>query len=132
MADVSVSNEHPDSLSVAEPRVSTLELFFDLVFVFALTQVTSTLADDTTWTGLPHGILVFLVLWVCWDAYAWLTNALRAHRRAPRVVVLVAMTAMLAIATSTAAWATVAARPHLRWWLLGHLPRRVRGSGDAP
>jgi low temperature requirement protein LtrA len=98
MADVSESNDHPDPSTVDEPRVSTLELFFDLVFVFAFTQVTLTLADDTTWTGLLRGILVFFVLWVCWDAYAWLTNALPAHRRAPRVVVLVAMTAMLFVA----------------------------------
>ena len=49
---------------------------FDLVFVFALTQVTSLLADDPTWGGLLRGMLVLAALWWAWSVFAWLTSAL--------------------------------------------------------
>lgn len=58
-----------------EQRVSPLELFFDLVFVFAFTQVTTVLSDNTTWSGLEHALLLLVALWLAWAAYAWLTNA---------------------------------------------------------
>jgi low temperature requirement protein LtrA len=58
-----------------EQRVSPLELFFDLVFVFAFTQVTTVLSNDPTWSGLGHGLLLLAALWWAWAAYAWLTNA---------------------------------------------------------
>ena len=88
----------------SEHRVSTLELFFDLVFVFAFTQVTLSLADDTTWAGLGRGAVVFLLLWWAWGAYAWLTTVMQTMRRGPRVVVLMSMAAMLvtALAVPTA------------------------------
>ena len=57
-----------------EQRVTPLELFFDLVFVFAFTQVTTVLSDDPTWGGLGHGLLILAALWWAWAAYAWLTN----------------------------------------------------------
>jgi low temperature requirement protein LtrA len=55
-------------------RVSPLELFFDLVFAFAFTQVTTVLSDNATWSGLGHAALILAVLWWAWAAYAWLTN----------------------------------------------------------
>ena len=55
-------------------RVTPLELFFDLVFVFAFTQVTTVLSDNPTWSGLGHGLLILGALWWAWAAYAWLTN----------------------------------------------------------
>jgi len=58
-----------------EHRVSPLELFFDLVFVFGLTQVTTLWLDERTWAGLGRGLLVLTVLWWVWASYAWLTNA---------------------------------------------------------
>jgi len=58
-----------------EQRVSPLELFFDLVFVFAFTQVTTVLANNSTWSGLEHALLILVALWWAWSAYAWLTNA---------------------------------------------------------
>jgi low temperature requirement protein LtrA len=58
-----------------EQRVSPLELFFDLVFVFAFTEVTTVLSNDPTWSGLGHGLLLLAALWWMWAAYAWLTNA---------------------------------------------------------
>ena len=67
--------EHPEE---GEKRVSPLELFFDLVFVFALTQVTALMADKPTWTGLGEGMLVLAALWWAWGAYSWLTNYIAA------------------------------------------------------
>ena len=55
-------------------RVSTLELFFDLVFVFTLTQLTGLLADDPTWAGLAKVVLLLSVIWWIYDGYVWLTN----------------------------------------------------------
>jgi len=57
-------------------RVTPLELFFDLVFVFGITQVTGFLADNPTWGGLLPGLMLLGALWWAWAAYAWLTNTL--------------------------------------------------------
>jgi low temperature requirement protein LtrA len=57
-----------------EDRITPLELFFDLVFVFAFTQVTTVFLHDQTWSGLGHGILILAALWSSWASYAWLTN----------------------------------------------------------
>jgi low temperature requirement protein LtrA len=57
-------------------RVTPLELFIDLVVVFAITQVTHLMADDLTWRGLGHGLLVLAAIWWAWAGFAWLTNAL--------------------------------------------------------
>ena len=84
-------------MPTTERRVSTFELFFDLVFVFAFTQVTASLAHDLNWTGLVHGLLVFAVLWWAWGAYAWLTNAVPTEG-APRLVLLAGMASMLVVA----------------------------------
>jgi low temperature requirement protein LtrA len=67
-----------------EHRVTPLELFFDLVFVFAFTQVTTLMAHDTTWAGVGRGMLVLAALWSVWTAYAWLTNTVTAEARASR------------------------------------------------
>src|ERR687893_296037 len=79
-----------------ERRVTPLELFFDLVFVFALTQVTGFLADHLTWIGMLQGAALLVVLWWAWGAYSWLTNAVPAEEVIPaRLVILTAMAAML-------------------------------------
>jgi low temperature requirement protein LtrA len=57
-----------------EERVTPLELFFDLVFVFAFTQVTTVLTTHPTWNGLGHALLLLVALWWAWASYAWLTN----------------------------------------------------------
>ena len=81
-----------------EERVTPLELFFDLVFVFGITQVTSLLSDDPTWGGVLRGMLVLGALWWAWAAYAWLTNTLNPEEGAVRLAVFVAMGAMLIVA----------------------------------
>ncbi|MBA2741701.1 MAG: low temperature requirement protein A [Actinobacteria bacterium] len=79
----------------SEERVTPLELFFDLVFVFAFTQVTALVTNDPTWAGLVKGLLVLSILWWAWVAYSWLTNTLDPENGEVRVVVFGAMTAML-------------------------------------
>ena len=54
-----------------ESRVTPLELFFDLVFVLALTQCTALMADQPTWEGRAKGWLVLGVMWWSWVGYAW-------------------------------------------------------------
>jgi hypothetical protein len=58
-----------------EQRVTPFELFFDLVFVFGFTQVTTVLSHNPTWSGLGHALLLLTALWWAWSAYAWLTNS---------------------------------------------------------
>ena len=81
-----------------EQRVTPLELLFDLVFVFAFTQVTTVLADDPTWAGLGHGLLILAALWWPWAAYAWLTNTVDPGEGAVWGAMLVAMAAMFVAA----------------------------------
>jgi low temperature requirement protein LtrA len=85
--------------SVGESATATtLELFFDLVFVFALTQVTAMLAADVTGVGLLRGVLVIAVVWWCWVGYSWLSNVVKADEGWARVGLLVAMAAMFLVA----------------------------------
>jgi low temperature requirement protein LtrA len=85
MIDGSAEREHP---------VAPLELFFDLVFVFAFTQVTTLLAGNPTWSGLGHALLVLTALWWAWAAYAWLTNTADAEAGPVWGAMLVAMGAL--------------------------------------
>jgi low temperature requirement protein LtrA len=78
-----------------EPRVTALELFFDLVFVFAITQVTGFVAHDPTWTGLIEGLAILAALWFAWESYVWLANTAASDEGAVRVVLLAAMGAIL-------------------------------------
>jgi low temperature requirement protein LtrA len=80
-----------------QQRVTALELFFDLVFVFAITQVTGFLADDPTWGGLLRGLMLLGALWWAWAAYAWLTNTLNPEEGGVRIAVFAAMAAMLIV-----------------------------------
>ena len=81
-----------------EQRVTPLELFFDLVFVFGLTQVTNLMSADPTWDGLGRGLLLLAALWSAWSVYAWLTNALEPEALPVRVAIVGAMAAMLVVA----------------------------------
>jgi low temperature requirement protein LtrA len=81
-----------------EQRVTPLELFFDLVFVFGFTQVTTVLSDDPTWGGLGHGLLILAALWWAWAAFAWLTNTVDPGEDAVWGAMLVAMAAIFVAA----------------------------------
>ncbi|RLP86506.1 low temperature requirement protein A [Micromonospora sp. BL4] len=80
--------------------VTPLELFFDLVFVYALTQVTALMADDLTGRGLLRGVLVLALLWWCWCCYAWLGNTVRADEGLVRVVLFAVMATMFVVAVT--------------------------------
>ena len=81
-----------------EQRVTPLELFFDLVFVFALTQVTGLMSADATWHGLGVGLLVLAAVWSAWATNAWLTNALEPEEGIVRLAMFGSMAAMLVVA----------------------------------
>src|SRR3712207_5035489 len=96
MGKVGTARAATEGGDLAERRVTPLELFFDLVFVFALTQVTGFLADHLTWIGMLQGAALLVVLWWAWGGYVWLTNAVPAEEVIPaRLVILTAMAAML-------------------------------------
>jgi low temperature requirement protein LtrA len=78
-------------------RVRPLELFFDLVFVLALTQCTALMSDHPTWSGLGQGLLVLGVLWWAWVGYAWLTSVIDPEEGAVRLVIFAAMAALLIV-----------------------------------
>jgi predicted PurR-regulated permease PerM len=88
-------------LDDTEKRVAPLELFFDLVFVFALTQVTLLMSNKPTWEGLGEGILVLVALWWAWGAYAWLTNYIATDEGVERLLMFAAILVSL-ILRSTA------------------------------
>jgi low temperature requirement protein LtrA len=93
------AEKEPDEVS--EKRVAPLELFFDLVFVFALTQITYLMSENPTWEGLGQGLLVLVALWWAWGAYAWLTNYIDTEQDTERLLMLGAMAAMLVAALAT-------------------------------
>jgi low temperature requirement protein LtrA len=79
-------------------RVLPLELFFDLVFVLALTQCTALMSDHPTWDGLAQGMLVLGVLWWSWVGYAWLTSVVDPEEGLVRIAIFAAMAAFLVVA----------------------------------
>jgi low temperature requirement protein LtrA len=79
-------------------RVTPLELFFDLVFVLALTQCTALMYAHPTWGGLLKGALVLGILWWSWGGYAWLTSVVDPEEGAVRIAMFAAMAAFLVAA----------------------------------
>jgi low temperature requirement protein LtrA len=75
--------------------VTPLELFFDLVFVLAITQCTQLMADQPTWEGIAKSMLVLAVLWWSWIGYAWLTSVVDPEEGAVRLVIFAAMAGLL-------------------------------------
>jgi low temperature requirement protein LtrA len=79
-------------------RVTPLELFFDLVFVLALTQCTTLMARTPTWVALGKGLLLLGILWWAWVGYAWLTSVIDPEEGAVRLAMFAAMAALLVTA----------------------------------
>lgn len=77
--------------------MTPLELFFDLVFVLAITQCTGLMSHDQSWSGLVQGLLILAVLWWAWVGYAWLTSVIDPEALAIRGVIFVAMAALLIV-----------------------------------
>jgi low temperature requirement protein LtrA len=81
-----------------EERVTPLELFFDLVFVLAITQCTALMAAEPSWTGLAKGLAVLAVLWWAWVGYSWLTSVVDPEEGGVRIAMFAAMAALLVAA----------------------------------
>lgn len=79
-------------------QVTSLELFFDLVFVLALTQCTALMYGTPTWLGVLKGLLVLGVMWWGWVGYAWLTSVVDPEEGSVRLVMFAAMAALLVVA----------------------------------
>src|SRR5438309_8423472 len=79
-------------------RVTTLELFFDLVFVFTITELTTVLYESPTWRGLAQVVLMLGVIFWMYGGYAWLTNAVAPDRASRRLLLLGGMGAYLILA----------------------------------
>jgi low temperature requirement protein LtrA len=97
-ADAAEPRSRASRLSAARregERVTPLELFFDLVFVLAITQCTALMSHHPTWSGLIQGLLVLGVLWWAWVGYAWLTSVIDPEEGAVRLVMFAAMAALL-------------------------------------
>jgi low temperature requirement protein LtrA len=94
MSALSAGVERHELVDV-EQQVSPLELFFDLVFVFAITQVTGFIAHGATWTALFEGLAILAALWFGWESYVWLANRAASDEGPMRVVLLAAMGALL-------------------------------------
>jgi low temperature requirement protein LtrA len=78
-------------------QVTPLELFFDLVFVLALTQCTALMSHHPSWSGLVQGMLVLCILWWTWVGYAWLTSVIDPEEGAVRLVMFGAIAALLSV-----------------------------------
>ncbi|HEX2111387.1 MAG TPA: low temperature requirement protein A [Gaiellaceae bacterium] len=81
-----------------EERVTALELFFDLVFVLAITQCTALMAETPTWEGVAKGLAVLALLWWSWTGYAWLTSVVDPEEGTVRIAIFAAMAALLVVA----------------------------------
>ena len=100
MSRVSVETSEPAVGETAEPeyRVSTLELFFDLVFVFTITQLTSTLAADTSPLRFARVVIMLsVILWI-YLGYLWLTNTVPPNTTPRRLLIMAGMGGFLVIA----------------------------------
>ncbi len=93
-ADIPVEDVHEPE--TGDRSVKPFELFFDLVFVFAFTQVTQLLASELSWNGMGQGVLLIGALWLAWQSYAWLGTAIDLDEGAVRLAMLAVMGAMLA------------------------------------
>src|ERR687894_2428998 len=88
-----------------DDTATTFELFFDLVYVFAMTQVTGYIAHAHDALGILQGLLILALLWWTWCAYAWLGNQARADTGVVRGAMAVAMAALFVVAlTIPEAW----------------------------
>src|SRR6187549_2642496 len=79
-------------------RVTTFELFFDLVFVFAFTQVTHFMAHEHSALGVLQALIILGILWWSWSSYAWLSNQTHVDEGIVRLGMCIAMAVMFLIA----------------------------------
>ncbi|WP_212847029.1 low temperature requirement protein A [Actinoplanes ianthinogenes] len=80
--------------------VGALELFFDLVFVYAMSQVTHLIEEHRSWAGFGHGVLALMAVWWAWVCFTWLTNTSAESGTLARTLIFLAVSAMLVAASS--------------------------------
>ena len=95
-----VSRFQRDRDAGEEQRATTLELFYDLVFVFAITQVSHLLLDDLSWAGAGKALLALLVVWWAWNYTTWVTNELDPDSIVVRLLLIAIMLASLLMAVA--------------------------------
>lgn len=79
-------------------RAATLELFYDLVFVFSITQISHLLLDELTWAGAGRAVIVLLAVWWSWNYTTWATNELNSETNPVRLLLIVLMLGSLLMA----------------------------------
>ena len=139
MSDAALFSE--ETLEEEERKTSYIELFFDLVFVFAFTQVTSLILEDASAAGFARATLVLAMVWWAWSAYAWMTNAIDIENTVTRLIVFAAMAAGFFMALAVpdafqdeAAWFAVAyfvvriLQTTLFSWGVRHDPGQLRAT----
>ncbi len=111
-------------------RVTTLELFFDLVYVFAFTQVTAWIAHEHSWHGTAQGLLVLGLLWWTWVAWSWTGNVVRADKGVPLLGFTASMVAIFVVAlTIRSVWEAEAGELAAVAFALAYLALRVVHAG---
>jgi low temperature requirement protein LtrA len=116
-------------------RVKPLELFFDLVFVLAITQCTTLMVEHISWEGLARGALVLALVWWAWTGYAWLTSVVNPEEGSVRIALFAAMAALLLVAlTLPAAFGDDALEFALAYSAVraGHIALFMVASRDDP
>jgi low temperature requirement protein LtrA len=116
-------------------RVKPLELFFDLVFVLAITQCTALMVDNPSWEGIGQAMLVLALMWWAWTGYAWLTSVVDPEEGAVRIAIFAAMAALLVVAlTVPDAFTGRALQFALAYGVVraGHIALFVLGSREDP
>jgi low temperature requirement protein LtrA len=79
-------------------RATYVEIFFDLVFVFAFTRIILLMGNPLTPLNMAHGLLLLMLLWISWSNYTWLGNLARADVGVVRAGMLVGMAAIFVAA----------------------------------
>lgn len=116
-------------------RVKPLELFFDLVFVLAVTQCTALMVEHPTWEGIGEGILVLGLMWWSWVGFSWLTSVVDPEVGAVRLAIFAAMAALLIVALSIpGAFGNEAVEFAVAYGVVrvGHIALFVLASRDDP
>ncbi len=111
----------PETPEEEEKRTEFIELFFDLVFVFAFTQVTTLVLEDTSAAGFARAAVVFALIWWAWSAYAWLTDAIDVENIPTRLFIFGAMLAAFFMALAV----PNAYGDEARWFVAAYFVVRV-------
>jgi low temperature requirement protein LtrA len=130
MQSVASAQPEPAVEEAGEPRrTAPVELLWDLVFVFAITQVTTLLRKDLTWAGFGRAMLVLALVWWAWAAYVWVTNAQDPDRPVLRASLLAA--GGVIFITGLADPARLALCGGIALWMVGGVAFRLRIAGTV-